>query len=216
MNSQYRNLLRKIMRTFYDIPESLVMDYIYHYEKIELSQLAELLCLRPNKIREYVAEFKNAKIILESQCAESKNVYYQIDVIRFVNMVKYRLIKMLHAIEKDERDQANKELTYKCVQCQAEYTQYDVHKLHISPAQDAFLCSKCGDLVQENDETTVQTLLTVKLYNQEMQPIFEILHEIDKLKKQEDYDAAHAKSTEMKTTDQTVPYEAKSLPPWFL
>ncbi|CAF3821287.1 unnamed protein product [Adineta steineri] len=182
-------LIRFIMRAFYEVPKSLVIEYIYHYERIKQQDLADLLCLDPKLIRSFIQEFKRDKFIIEDHCPESNDgatsrgtqdqYYYRIDTATFINVVRYRLIHMQMHVEDLEREQTNKQLNYKCERCAKEYTELDIGKLY-DLTQDTLICLKCGGVVHEDVETHRQTV-NVRLFNEQMKPIYDVLKQIDEI-----------------------------------
>ncbi|CAF1064135.1 unnamed protein product [Rotaria magnacalcarata] len=188
-------LIRCIMRTFYDVPKSLVIEYIYHHERIRQQDLADRLCLDPKQVRSYIQEFKRDKFIIEDHRLESNDgtsgrrnqdqYYYKIDTTTFINVVKYRLINMQSYVENLERQQTYKQSNYKCEQCLREYTELDIGKLY-DVTQDALVCLMCAGIVHEDVETketttTNRPTANMSLFNEEMQPLFEILEDIDRI-----------------------------------
>ncbi|UJR38862.1 hypothetical protein I4U23_031530 [Adineta vaga] len=191
-----KTLIRCIMRTFYEVPKSLVIEYIYHHEPIKLQDLAEYLCLDPKTLHSYIEDFKKDKFIIEDHCRElnesaarqhsQDQYYYKIDTTTFINVVRYRLIHMQLNVENLERQHTCKSLNYKCEQCAKEYTELGFGKLRI-PMQDLHVCSMCGGVVHEEVETTVTNRQTIsrRLFYEEMKPIYDILEKIDEIMKQE-------------------------------
>ncbi|CAF0731107.1 unnamed protein product [Adineta steineri] len=194
-------LIRFIMRTFYEVPKSLVIEYIYHYERIKQQDLADLLCLDTKLVRSFIQEFKRDKFIIEDHRLESNDgttgrrtqdqYYYKIDTTTFINVVRYRLIHMQMHVESFERQQTYKQSNYKCEQCAKEYTELDVGKLY-DFTQDTFICLICGGVVHEDVETKDATTTTanrqtvnVSLFNEQMKPIYKILKQIDEIMKNE-------------------------------
>jgi transcription initiation factor IIE alpha subunit len=188
-------LIRFIMRTFYDIPKSLVIEYIYHYERIKQQDLADLLCLDPKQVRSYIQEFKRDKFIIEDHRLEQNDgttgrrnqdqYYYKIDTTTFINVVKYRLINMQTYVENLERQQIYKQSNYKCEQCSKEYTELDIGKLY-DLTQETLICLICGGNVHEDIETKETTttdgqVANMSLFNEQMKPLFEILEKIDEI-----------------------------------
>jgi transcription initiation factor IIE alpha subunit len=187
-------LIRFIMRTFYDIPKSLVIEYIYHHERIKQQDLADRLCLDSKLIRSYIQEFKRDKFIIEDHRLESNDgttgrrnqdqYYYKIDTTTFINVVKYRLINMQTYVENLERQQTYKQSNYKCEQCSKEYTELDIGKLY-DLTQDTLICLICGGHVHEDIETkeitTNRQIANMSLFNEQMKPLFQILEKIDEI-----------------------------------
>jgi transcription initiation factor IIE alpha subunit len=188
-------LIRFIMRTFYEVPKSLVIEYIYHYEKIKQQDLADLLCLDPKIVRSYIQEFKRDKFIIEDHRLEQNDgttgrrnqdqYYYKIDTATFINVVKYRLINMQAIVENLEKQQIYKQSHYKCEQCSKEYTELNIGKLY-DAIQDTLICLICGGYVHEDIETKETTttngqIPNMSLFNEQMKPLFQILERIDEI-----------------------------------
>ncbi|CAF0776492.1 unnamed protein product [Adineta steineri] len=57
-------LIRFILRTFYEVLKSLVIECIYHYERIEQQDLADLLCLDSKLVSSFILELKRDKFII--------------------------------------------------------------------------------------------------------------------------------------------------------
>ncbi|CAF1015845.1 unnamed protein product [Adineta steineri] len=192
-----RALIRFIMRTFYEVPKSLVIEYIYHHKKIKQQDLADRLCLDPKVVRGYIQEFKRDKFIIEDHRLESNDgttgrrsqdqYYYKFDRETFINVVRYRLIHMRMHVENFERQQTYKQTNYECEQCAKEYTELDIGKLY-DLTQDTLICLLCGGVVHEdvetNDTTNRQTI-SVSLFNEQMKPIYKALKQIDNIIKNE-------------------------------
>lgn len=190
-----KTLIRCIMRTFYEVPKSLVIEYIYHHDRIRQEDLAARLCLDPNKVRSYIQEFKRDKFIIEDHKLESNDgtkgrrnqdqYYYKIDTTAFINVVKYRLINMQTHVGNSERERTYMQSNYKCEGCGDTYVELDIVKLYDS-VQDAFICRRCGGILHEDAETKETTITNrpvanMTLFNEDMQPLFEILEDIDKI-----------------------------------
>jgi transcription initiation factor IIE alpha subunit len=192
-------LIRFIMHTFYDVPKSLIIEYIFHYERIKQQDLADLLCLDTKSVRAYIQEFKRDKFIIEDHRLESNDgttgrrnqdqYYYKIDTTTFIMVVKYRLFTMRKEIENLDRQQTYKQSNYKCEQCSKDYTELDVGRLY-DPSQEALICLLCGGNVHEEIETKETTttdgqIANMSLFNEQLQPLFQILQKIDDIMKKE-------------------------------
>ncbi|CAF0721304.1 unnamed protein product [Adineta steineri] len=177
-------LIRFIMRAFYEVPKSLVIEYIYHYERIKQQDLADLLCLDPKLIRSFIQEFKHHCPESNNDNATSRGIqdqyYYKIDIATFINVVRYRLIHMQMHVENLERQQINKQLNYKCEKCAKEYTDLDIGKLY-DFTQDTLICLICSGSVVHEDVETNRQIVNVRLFNEQMKPIYNILKQIDEI-----------------------------------
>jgi len=58
------------MRTFYDVPNSLVVEYIYNHECVKLQDLANLLHLNSEQIHSFIPQFKHDKFIVIQRRSE--------------------------------------------------------------------------------------------------------------------------------------------------
>jgi DNA-binding MarR family transcriptional regulator len=233
------------MRTFYDIPESLVVEYIYHHECINLNELADRLYLKTKTVQSYIEKFKRDKYIIEEH--RSNEVFYKIDIATFVNVVKRRLIKMQSTTEDIERQQIRKEINYKCQQCLREYTARDLEQLSKYSSGGDSICTWCNGIVNENDRN--EPIVNMRLFNEQMARLFEILERIDEIMRNEHLIEIHCDTEvnsqkddvdkycpnvdielirsrdeitakplqgQKKLAKETIPYESKSLPEWFL
>ena len=189
-------LIRYVMRTFYEIPKSLVIEYIYHYGEIKQQDLAERLYLDSKLVRSYIQEFKRDKFIIEGHRLElnesttgRRNLdqyYYKIDVDSFIDVVKFRLEKMRIYVENLERQQIYRQSNYKCEQCAKEYTELDIGKLY-DLNQEALVCFICGGIVHEDVEmkeeatTSTREAANTTLFNQQLQPLYQLLQQIKEI-----------------------------------
>jgi hypothetical protein len=221
------------MRTFYDIPESLVVEYIYHHECINLNELADCLYLKPDTVRSYIERFKSDEYIIEEH--RSNEMFYKIDIATFVNVVKFRLVKMQSETKEIEREQMSKPINYKCQQCLREYTARDLKQVSKYSSEGYPICTLCDGIVNENDPREEKTV-TMRLFNEQMARLFEILDEIIRNEhlieihcdtevnsKKDDVDkyCPHVDIEFITSRDETtanplqVPYESKPLTEWF-
>lgn len=201
IQSLVRTLIRCIMRTFYDIPKSLVVEYIFHHDRIKLEDLAVRLCVDTKTAQSYIQEFKRDKYILEEHRLESTEggkgglrnqdrFYYKFDAPVFVNIVRYRLHELRVQIEKGGRNPKYFGSHYKCEPCGIDYDEFAVPKL-FNPQEGAFFCPNCGGIIekgaQNDDETTNgnRQIVNVSLFIEQFKSIFEILDHIEKLMNQD-------------------------------
>jgi transcription initiation factor IIE alpha subunit len=234
--SAIKKLIRYIMHTFYDVPQSLVVEYIYHHQCINLEDLADLLHLNSKQVYSYIQQFKCDRFIIEKCGNESSVVskskpnpnelYYEIDIVRFVNVVKYRLINMRTAVETFERQALYKHMDYECVQCSKEYTQLDIGKLCKNNSEGTLICLVCGGIVNENNQTEQKTeRYNIRLFNETMTRLFEVLKRIDEIMINEhstradgDIEVTIEKEddTNVKLTMSKEEIAVKPLPEWFV
>ncbi|CAF1244494.1 unnamed protein product [Adineta steineri] len=172
-------LIRFIMRTFYEVPKSLVIEYIYYYERIKQQDLADLLCL-DSKLVHHRLEFNDGTTDRRTQ----DQYYYKIHTTAFINVVRYRLIHMQMHVENLERQQIYKQSNYKCEQCAKEYTELDIEELY-DLTQDTLICLICGDVVHEDvdtKDTTNRQTVNIRFFQQNGSNSFDrttaISHEI--------------------------------------
>lgn len=195
--SLFKTLIRCVMRTFYDIPKSFVIEYIYYHDGIKHEELAKKLCLDPKELRAYIADFKRDSILIVSHRLEQQEsgngrrfnqdqYYYKIDMEKFINIVKYRLLNVRTQVETLERDQTCRQANYRCEGCGKEYTVLDIDKVFDS-TRKSFVCTHCNEPVVEDTETKEDTnsqpreTVNVTLFNHQLIVLYEILEKIDEL-----------------------------------
>jgi transcription initiation factor IIE alpha subunit len=192
-DSALKTLIRRVMRTFYEIPKSLVIEYIYHHGQIKQQDLAERLQLDSKQVLSFIQEFKRDKFITEDIRMEKNNgatgrrhqdqYYYKINIPTFINVVEYRLIHMEAHVENLERQQTYKQSNYKCGTCAKEYTELDIGKLYDTD-RVALVCYFCGELVHEDIEAKEESntsngqVANMSLFNEQLESLFQLLKHI--------------------------------------
>jgi transcription initiation factor IIE alpha subunit len=183
-----KSLIRHTMRTFYVIPKSLILEYIYHHEPIKQQDLIDRLCLHKKQVLAYIQEFKRDRFIIEEhgreldlESSNSENVdqcYYRIDSTTFINTVKYRLENMRTAVEDFERQEICKQTNYKCEKCLKEYTELEIGILLQYNREEDLICTVCPGILHDQIKTDA-SVVNMILFNEQMSPLFQILKRIE-------------------------------------
>lgn len=229
--SLLKTLIRYVLRTFYPLPSSLVLEYIYHHECIHLADLARLLHSSTRQVQSNIESFKRSGIIIEehrrntnsSGTFDPSTVFYKIDLVVLINVVKYRLIKIQSDIENFEREESNSNMVYHCKHCSQKYTEFDIAQLLRSSSGDDLLCPKCQHIISEYDPTEEEPVqCSVRLFHHQMTPLFQILERIDEVMEHESPTTSNDKMTVViekdivrMDTDEQTSTTMKSLPEWF-
>ena len=153
-----RSLIRYVLRTFYPLLSSLVLEYIYHHECINLADLARLLHSSTGQVQSNIESFKRDRIIIEehrrntnsSGEVDPSTVFYKIDLVVLINVIKYRLIKIQSDIENCDREKSNSNMVYHCKHCLQKYTEFDIGQLLQSSSEDDLLCPKCHHIISDD------------------------------------------------------------------
>lgn len=227
--SLLRTLIRYIMRTFYDLPLSLIVEYIYYHKCINLEQLSNLLNLNPKQVQSYIQTLKRNKFIIEEDRRESnidlkskfdpKTLYYTIDIATLINGIKYRLITMKLEIEDFERKEQIESTIYKCEQCSKEYIEFDLARLFQNSLGEDISCTQCHGRIEEPEQQPIRC--DMRLFNEEMKVLFQILEKIDQIMKIEQSTMVNNDDKyfpNMNTNDAMNSNEkilVKPLPEWF-
>ncbi len=130
-----KQLARLVVRGFYLIEESLIVDMLVRYPCIREEDLAELLKFDRKMLRAKIAGLRNDKFVQTKQRIETTdeadggkvvkmNCYY-INYKVFVNVVKYKLDHMRKKMETSERDATNRS-SFKCTSCTKTFTDLEV------------------------------------------------------------------------------------------
>lgn len=228
--SLLKSLIRYALRTFYPFPSSLVLEYIYHHECINLKDLARLLNLTTGQVQSNIEPFKRERIIIEDNRRDRNSngtfdpstVFYKIDLVVLINVIKYRLINIQFDIDNFEQEESNSNMVYHCKHCSQKYTDFDVAQSLRSNFNDDLLCPKCQHIISEYHPTEDESVrCSVSLFHKQMTPLFKILKRIDEIMKDEsstisDNNMADAiEKDDDRLTVQMDTYESKSLPEWF-
>ena len=189
-----KRLVKMIARGFYQHKEdAIVLDYLLRNTIMSETELHELLKFDRKLLRIILNRLQSEhflkdrlRIVSGKDGKSIKQYYYYINYKAFVNIVKYKLHQMQKRIESQEREDSCK-ASYTCSNnaCSRSYNELDIDKLldlnSIDPATgDAkMICTFCGrEVVERQIEQDDSRQLLIK-FNQQMEPIYEILREIE-------------------------------------
>ena len=231
VRSLLKTLIRYAMRTFYSHSPSSVVEYIYHYQCINLEDLIRLLHMTKSQIQSQIESLKREGIIIaETRKSTDSNstfdpstLFYKIDIIALINMVKYRLIKMQFAVADFERTESDSSMPYHCQKCLQKYSEFDIASLMKSSSdKDNLKCPKCQNIISEYEPTQDESVqCSLRLFHEQMTPLFEILKRIDEIVANEPSsimttaDCPTNISTEKNDIQTNTDEQQKSLPEWF-
>ena len=189
-----KRLVKMIARGFYQHKEdAIVLDYLLRNTIMSETELHVLLKFDRKQLRIILNRLQAEHFLKDRLRIESgkdgkaiKQSYYYINYKAFVNIVKYKLHQMQKRIESQEREDSCK-ASYTCSNnaCSRSYNELDIDKLldlnSIDPATgDAkMICTFCGrEVIERQIEQDDSRQLLIK-FNQQMEPIYEILREIE-------------------------------------
>ncbi|GFR61950.1 general transcription factor IIE subunit 1-like [Elysia marginata] len=179
---ELKRLVRLIVRGFYSMEHSVVIDMLVRHPCVKEDDLSELLKLEKKHLRAILNVLKTDRFLKSKMRMETdadgrttKHTYYYINYSVFVNVVKYKLDHMRRKIETDERDNTSRS-SFVCHGCSKTYTDYEVKQL-IDFNTGELVCTFCQAIVEE-DESSVprqdaRTLLAQ--FNEQIQPVVELL-----------------------------------------
>ncbi|XP_017300341.1 general transcription factor IIE subunit 1 [Diaphorina citri] len=127
-----KQLSRLVVRGFYSIEDSLIIDMLVRNPCMKEDDICELLKFERKMLRARISTLKNDKIIQTRLRMETgldgkaqKVNYYFINYQTFVNIVKYKLDVMRKRMEMEERD-ATSRSSFKCPRCLKTFTDLEV------------------------------------------------------------------------------------------
>ncbi len=184
-----KKLVRYIVRGFYSVEHSLIIDMLVHYPCIKEDDLIELLKMDRKQLRQLVNTLKNDKFIkarmrveTDSDGRTTRHNYYFINYTTFVNVVKYKLDHIRRKIEMEERDSTSR-ASFKCPHCLKVFTDLEADQL-FDPCTGQFLCTYCKSEVEEEVSSApnrdARTLMVQ--FNEQIEPIFALLREVEDIK----------------------------------
>ena len=110
-----KKLLKFVMRAFYTVEETLIMDLLLRNACMKEEDVVELLKLDKKQMGMSIKRLKNDQFIKTRMKVESdsngkttKHNYYFIHYTGFVNVVKYKLDHVRRKLEVQERDSTSR------------------------------------------------------------------------------------------------------------
>lgn len=184
-----KQLSRLVVRGFYSLEDSLIIDMLVRNPCMKEDDICELLKFERKMLRARISTLKNDKIIQTRLRMETgpdgkaqKVNYYFINYQTFVNIVKYKLDVMRKRMEMEERD-ATSRSSFKCPRCLKTFTDLEADQLFDIMTQE-FRCTFCGGVVEEDLSAMPKkdSRLLLAKFNSQLEPLFVLLREVEGIK----------------------------------
>jgi len=187
--SSLKQLARLVVRGFYDIEYSLIVDMLVRYHCMREDDLGDLLKFDKKMLRAKLATLKIDKFIVvklkietgEDGKAIKMNCWF-INYKIFVNIVKYKLDHMRKKMETEERD-ATSRSSFKCTSCEKQFTDLEADQL-FDPMSGEFKCTFCGSSVDEDEAAMPKkdSRLLLAKFNEQMEKLYDLLRIVEDIK----------------------------------
>ena len=193
--SLFDALVRYVAQTFYEVPKSSVLHYIYHHGPVTENDLTRRLDLSPKLAHQYLEDLTRERLIIRKGSGRSStkrandrtpvDLSYRLDIAAFVDLVRSRLTKMRVAVEEKDRQRVAQSMDYTCQNCCEKYS-CDIVVGFYDPRRDCIVCQKCSGTVRENDLTDGslsgnEGIIPTCLFNDQMTPLYDLLQKIDQI-----------------------------------
>jgi transcription initiation factor TFIIE subunit alpha len=192
-----KQLVRTIVRMFYEIEHVVVMDALCYHGALPISDLVLVLEAGKNSkhVGKIVGKLKEAgmcavysqQVMREGATKQTSREYYYIDYRRAIDACKYKIHKIDEMVKKNAKPTAEK-AELKCLRCKSQYTTMDVLSSidpEATPDQSGFLCLRCGHPLDEIDAGGQADDLaddTPAKFNKLFGPLLTLMAEIDQMK----------------------------------
>ncbi|XP_065592190.1 general transcription factor IIE subunit 1-like [Cyrtonyx montezumae] len=181
-----KRLAKYVVRGFYGVEHSLVVDVLTRYPCVKEDDLLQLLKYEHKQLRTVLNTLKADKFVKLRMRVETgpngkstRLNYYYINYKVLVDVIKYKLDHVRRKIETDERDSTTRS-SFKCPSCSSTYTDLEVNQL-FDVFTETFRCTYCNTEVEEDasalPKQDARTLLAK--FNEQMEPIFVLLREAE-------------------------------------
>ncbi|XP_059614778.1 general transcription factor IIE subunit 1 [Phlebotomus argentipes] len=187
--SSLKQLARLVVRGFYTIEDSLLVDMLVRNPCMKEDDLCELLKFERKQLRSRIAILKNDKFLQVRLKMETgpdgkaqKVNYYFINYKTFVNVVKYKLDLMRKRMETEERD-ATSRASFRCPNCNKTFTDLEADQLFDFHTGE-FRCTFCGNAVEEDLSALPKkdSRLLLAKFNEQLQPLYDLLRDVESIK----------------------------------
>lgn len=187
--SSLKQLARLVVRGFYEIEYSLIIDMLVRYPCMREDDLCDLLKFDKKILRAKLATLKSDRFVQVKLKIETgddgkavKVSCYFINYKIFVNIVKYKLDLMRKRMEVEERD-ATSRSSFRCTTCNKQFSDLEADQLFDFVSQE-FKCTFCGSTVEE-DESAIpkkDSRLMLAKFNDQMEKLFELLRVVEDIR----------------------------------
>ena len=187
--SALKQLAKLVVRGFYDIEYSLIVDMLVRYHCMREDDLCDLLKFDKKVLRGKLATLKSDKFLVvklkietgEDGKAAKMNCWF-INYRIFVNIVKYKLDHMRKKMETEERD-ATSRSSFKCSACDKQFTDLEADQL-FDPMTQEFKCTFCGASVEEDEAAMPKkdSRLLLAKFNDQMEKLYDLLRMVEDYK----------------------------------
>jgi len=187
--SSLKQLARLVVRGFYDIEYSLIVDMLVRYPCMREDDLSELLKFDKKVLRAKLATLKSDKFVQVKLKIETgddgkacKVHCYFINYKIFVNIVKYKLDHMRKKMETEERD-ATSRSSFRCTNCDKQFTDLEADMLFDFATQE-FKCTYCASTVEEDESAMPKkdSRLLLAKFNDQMERLYELLRIVEDIR----------------------------------
>jgi len=187
--SSLKQLARLVVRGFYDIEYSLIVDMLVRYPCMREDDLCDLLKFDKKVLRGKLATLKSDKFVqvkLKIETGEDgkacKVNCFFINYKIFVNIVKYKLDHMRKKMETEERD-ATSRSSFRCTNCNKQFTDLEADMLFDFTTQE-FKCTYCSSTVEEDESAMPKkdSRLLLAKFNEQMERLYELLRIVEDIR----------------------------------
>ncbi|KAK3932806.1 General transcription factor IIE subunit 1 [Frankliniella fusca] len=187
--SSLKQLARLVVRGFYTIEDSLMVDMLVRNPCMKEDDICELLRFERKMLRARIATLRSDKFIQVRLRMETgpdgkaqKVNYYFINYKTFVNVVKYKLDMMRKRMETEERD-ATSRASFRCPGCLKTFTDLEADQLFDMETGE-FRCTYCRQVVEEDQSAMPKkdSRLLLAKFNEQLEPLYILLREVEGIK----------------------------------
>ncbi|XP_044752962.1 general transcription factor IIE subunit 1 [Coccinella septempunctata] len=187
--SDLQELARVVVRGFYSIEDTLIIDMLIANPCMKEDDMCELLKFDKKMLRARIAVLKNDKFVQVRLKMETgldgkaqKVNYYFINYKSFVNVVKYKLDLMRKRLETEERD-ATSRASFKCPSCLKTFTDLEADQLFDFMTSE-FRCTYCREVVEEDSSAFPKkdSRLLLAKFNEQLEPLYRLLRKVEGVK----------------------------------
>ncbi|KAE8750759.1 hypothetical protein FOCC_FOCC002469 [Frankliniella occidentalis] len=187
--SSLKQLARLVVRGFYSIEDSLMVDMLVRNPCMKEDDICELLRFERKMLRARIATLRSDKFIQVRLRMETgpdgkaqKVNYYFINYKTFVNVVKYKLDMMRKRMETEERD-ATSRASFRCPGCLKTFTDLEADQLFDMETGE-FRCTYCRQVVEEDQSAMPKkdSRLLLAKFNEQLEPLYILLREVEGIK----------------------------------
>ncbi|KAJ2901309.1 putative transcription initiation factor iie subunit alpha protein [Zalerion maritima] len=181
-----QELVRSVVRSFYETRHVLIVDALVMHSAIPDNDLCYLMSMNTKDLHKFCGRLREDRLIAthtraeqrEGQLRHNNRLYYYINYQQSVDAIKWRVYQLSKSVQKAPVPMTEKK-EYFCPLCKSEWTMLEVLD---SCGPMGFMCHKCNSVLTHDTQRNAEGHQQSSRMNDQLKFITDLLPKIDAIK----------------------------------